>query len=803
MKVDSSSDVNKMEEKFERKVNRIKFNAFGKVTKKSNKFLSNIPELVKKRSSAESNDDKKELEHKIGTEFIKEKYDEIERQINRIKESAKTHQSQVFKLRNILSNKENTKEIEAIVNPKTKKLIVDKEEILQATKEYASCVLQNNRPVEKYEQFYNVISKCHDIRMKRQSNSNDEDDAVEELSRDDFDKEIKSLRSKGKARYKDITEAGEGFKEDVYRFMKFIWDMEEIPKNWDLTTLVQVFKRGNRNELSSYRYIHLKEWRPRLLDGLVFSKMKNKLIENMSKYQIGAKPGHRPQEHLFVLKSFLAIQKYEKDIVILQTFDIQAYFDRTVLLESMDCLAEANVPEKCYRLTYNLNKNTVVQVKTAAGITDTAETGENLGQGSKSAGLICSTGLSMGVSKFFDGSNHEVSYGRVQLAPLLYQDDSMRMTNSVDGARDGIRRFEELMDAKRLDVNIDKCAYMIFGKKKNVDRIRNEIQNNPLYYKGTAMKEKKKEKWLGDFIDVLGLKESTLTTIQERKQRIFTAINEVIAIIEDSRVNRLGSLKFAVDIWELVIVPALLNNGEVWSFLDKKVQTTLEDIQSHFVRGLMAVPKSCPRPALAYEANLLKMKYRLYKKSLNFLKHLHSLDDSTLAKQILSEMINNDWQGLYKDVQSACQELNVSHTLFDPEVSKYKFKKYVKSVCRTQNDAELYSEIKEYKKMKAIQDEICKGNKYFFQENLYNARVIFRFRVELTESKMNFKNKYEYKCEKYMCDSCQSEIDENTHVLFCHSYKNLRDGLDMNNDRDLAQYLQKVMNIRMKLRLNR
>ena len=105
--------------------------------------------------------------------------------------------------------------------------------------------------------------------------------------------------------------------------------------------------------------------------------------------------------------------------------------------------------------------------------------------------------------------------------------------------------------------------------------------------------------------------------------------------------------------------------------------------------------------------------------------------------------------------------------------------------------------------MKALKDEVTKGNSYFFSESLTNVRMLFRFRMELIEAKQNFKQKPEYKAERYLCDSCEREIDENTHVLFCDSYKQLREGKDLNCDSDLCDYLRKVLSIRSELRLNR
>ena len=103
---------------------------------------------------------------------------------------------------------------------------------------------------------------------------------------EDLEKEIASLRKKGKNKYKEIIEAGIGLKKNVYELMKIIWDKEEIPSSWNRTTLIQIYKKGSHNSLESYRYVHIKDWMPRVLDGIVFTKMKQHLIENMSKFQI-------------------------------------------------------------------------------------------------------------------------------------------------------------------------------------------------------------------------------------------------------------------------------------------------------------------------------------------------------------------------------------------------------------------------------------------------------------------------------------------------------------------------------------
>ena len=221
---------------------------------------------------------------------------------------------------------------------------------------------------------------------------------------------------------------------------------------------------------------------PRIFDGIVFSKMKQDLVTNMSKFQIGTKPGHRAQEHIFVLFSVLELFKKRNIPIIIQTWDVSRYFDRHTLLEAQEWLADCEVPEKFYRLMWKMNSNTTVQVKTAAGVSGTAVTGENSGQGSKSAGTVCSVSLSKSTTKYFQDSQHEVSYGSIELSPLLFQDDSLRLTTTLEGARDGCRRMELIMGSKALDVNTDKSVYLLAGKRKNLERIRQEIEKNPIVY---------------------------------------------------------------------------------------------------------------------------------------------------------------------------------------------------------------------------------------------------------------------------------------------------------------------------------
>ena len=64
---------------------------------------------------------------------------------------------------------------------------------------------------------------------------------------------------------------------------------------------------------------------------------------------------------------------------------------------------------------------------------------------------------------------------------------------------------------------------------------------------------------------------------------------------------------------------------------------------------------------------------------------------------------------------------------------------------------------------------------------------------------MNYPSDVKYMKEMWRCDSCQSAIDTQSHVMWCSAYTELRKNKDLSNDRDIAKYIQQVLNIRSKV----
>ena len=90
---------------------------------------------------------------------------------------------------------------------------------------------------------------------------------------------------------------------------------------------------------------------------------------------------------------------------------------------------------KLYRLLFEMNKKTVLRVKTGVGLSKSVELGENITQGSIGGALMSTVNLDYSVNHHFKESQHEISYCDVRLQPLIFQDDLSRLSSSLEAAQ--------------------------------------------------------------------------------------------------------------------------------------------------------------------------------------------------------------------------------------------------------------------------------------------------------------------------------------------------------------------------------
>ena len=366
-----------------------------------------------------------------------------------------------------------------------------------------------------------------------------------------FEDAMNELIKTNKTKYRFITKAGDDFKNALFNLYKYIWDHELKPDQWKVDTLVQLHKKGSTLDLDNFRFIHMKGDIPKCFGYIVTKTIKDTLLKSFSIYQIGAKPGHRPQEHLFCVRSIISLYKMIKKPLFLSFYDISKFFDKELLEDALDVCYEAGIKGKMYRLIHLLNKDTRIKVKTGVGLTEEAFTGENVGQGTVEGAILSAGNVDKGIGNAFNKSSKEISYGEIRLQPLLFQDDVIRASDSLESLESGNSLVDHVMKEKVLTLNTDKSNFMVIGSSKITKEVNESLKDKTIKLNGNPIKESDTEKYLGDYFHKFGNDQSIVTTVDRRYGKAMESIVDIKSIVEDVRAEIVGAIKTGLEIFVL------------------------------------------------------------------------------------------------------------------------------------------------------------------------------------------------------------------------------------------------------------
>ena len=387
----------------DKEMRNAKFQAFGKVKEKKNiKKVNHIDLLQKEKiqifenkkvlSDCDVRQKVTEVEKKLSSALIAQQKDDFVASLKDLRNEkvVKGKAAAVFKLKaDVIGSKVHEQEPTSLIDFATNTEVSSCHEIKRVSLEYCKNLLKNRKPSSGFEEELALKQFVHEMRMK-ENICND----IEVLTLEMFEESYSLLKKKPGDKYKFIMNGGASVKAALFKVCQSVWKSEEMPKAWEKTTLIQLYKgKGATNDLNNMRYIHIKDEFPKFFGHLVVNSSKEIIMKNLSKYQIATKPGHRAQEHIFVLKSVIALYSKCNKSVILQAWDLSKFFDREVLVDCMNELYRKGITGKLYRLIYALNKNTRFSVQTPVGMTEEADRGEGLGQGTGEGAIISALNL--------------------------------------------------------------------------------------------------------------------------------------------------------------------------------------------------------------------------------------------------------------------------------------------------------------------------------------------------------------------------------------------------------------------------
>ena len=141
-------------------------------------------------------------------------------------------------------------------------------------------------------------------------------------------------------------------------------------------------------------------------------------------------------------------------------FDMAKFFNKESPIDTLYTLhTEATICNKDYRIWYKLNENARVSVTTSVRETDREIIPNSIGQGSFGAALASSLNIGCAVNELFD-SEHTSEIGYLKLNYLILQDDISKKNDTMEQARNGAERIDDMLKKKQLSVNYEASSWI-------------------------------------------------------------------------------------------------------------------------------------------------------------------------------------------------------------------------------------------------------------------------------------------------------------------------------------------------------
>ena len=775
------NDINEVLNKVEAIETKMKFKTFGKCTVKS---MAKRKEKIKKNEMHLTEEEKAIL-------LLKNQTKRVDEAVSKVEQSGLNKVGQIFKITQEIKGVERgASRANAIKHPTTGKLIVDQQEIKETSVKYCKKVLTKNEPKEEFKTMAKIKQMLHDKRMKENIGKGFEAD------KEVFDTVIDKFKMNNKRSYDFIVNSSHEFKDSIYKLCKRIIEDETVPVKFRNTTLHQIWKRkpGTKKEdLQSNRYIHCKEsYLPRAVESMVVKEMEPSILAATSIFQIGGVPGHRPQEHLFCLKSLQEKYQRDKKLLILYPHDASQFFDKEVLVDCMGELYEAGIDPRAYRLFYYLNQETRIRVKTGCGFSGWEEAGDGLGQGSGGAAKVSALNLDKKLKSVFGSSKEMLNYGSVKQRPYCFQDDALCMVDKVEHLGVVVHGMETVMGMMQVESNQSKCGYILLGPKHLVEEARKYLEERPIRVGDWVVQELHQEKWLGDQI-CNGLKQSIMATIQSRAPKIRRAAYEIVNIVRDYRAQRIGGFATALLLWEACAIPSLIYNCSTWAGMGRAEEEALAECQDFFLRLVLASGPGAPKHSLRADFGVQSMKLRVWREKLMLVHHIRNLENEALAKTMYMEQMKNNWPGLAKESEQLCEKLQIQD-VNETAVSKKVFSKIAKEACHKLEDVVMKSETCSMEKMRKIRAEVWGMKHYVKTGTLHSVRSTWEVRSYMLHVAGNYSHHQKYAATGWRCQGCSLQVREDQdHITRCQGYSDLLQGKDLADDEQLVDFYRRVM----------
>ena len=465
--------------------------------------------------------------------------------------------------------------------------------------------------------------------------------------------------------------AGDDLKMAILKLMNRIKDVQEYPKCLELCNISSIWKlKGSRSDFDNYRGVFRVTIFRSILDKLIYNDEYDKIDENLSDCNVGARKKRNIRDNIFVINAIInSLKKKPQEALDFQVYDVEKCFDALWLHEVINCLYEAGLQNDKLPLLFLENNNVQVAVKTNGNISTRFNIRNIILQGSV-WGSLCCVVLMEKLGKFAYNNPDLLYYykGLVGTPPLQMVDDVMGIQKCSQKSMNLNKSINTFIDLEKLTLSKRKCQNVHIGNQK--------IACSALKIDGNKMENSNQEIYLGDIIDKSG---SIKPNIEKRKNKGYGMISNILAIISDLPLGHWRT-ESGLRLRQAMLINGILFNSEAWHGISRKDVEAFEKVDEALIRGILNAHPKIPIEALYLETKSIPIRFIIASRRLMYMHTIMQKNEEELVRKVFEAQKDDPISGDFVELVENDKEM-IGINMKENEIttmSKTKFKRLVK-----------------------------------------------------------------------------------------------------------------------------
>ena len=353
------------------------------------------------------------------------------------------------------------------------------------------------------------------------------------------------------------------------------------PEALEPCNISSIYKmKGSRNDFNFYRGIFRVPIIRSILDGLIYNDENANIDSELSDSNVGARRNRNIRDNIFVVNAITnSVVNGNEEPIDIQVFDMEKCFDALWLQECINDLYDAGFQNDKLPLLFLENQTAKIAVKTPTGISKRVSTHNLVMQGTVWGSLMCTATMNKLGQLMYSREDLLYKYKGVVNTPTLGMvDDILSVQKCSEKAIEVNSVINAFVESKKLTLSSTKCHRIHISKKKEVNK-----KCTTLKVHEHEMTDSEKEKYLGDILSTSG---KVRLTIEERKNKGFAIVAEILAILSEIPLGK-NKIEIGLKLREAMLINGVLFNSEAWHDVNEAELKLLESVDEHLLCSLV------------------------------------------------------------------------------------------------------------------------------------------------------------------------------------------------------------------------